>query len=249
MFEFANEKEDKDKFGIYEIKNKNTGCVYIGQTRQAFIKRFRYHRWQLRTNSHENPYLQSSFNKHGEDAFVFSARIIVTNVDELDRLEIQEIEKVRNEGSCYNMLSGGVGRPGVALPEFRKKELAELNRILNTGKKASAETRFKMSQSQKGRKMTEEALSKRKKTKQENILNGVKYKVQKITPEQAFQIKKDLMNNVSYEYLAVKYGITYSNINAIRSNRSWKYVQVDGWDEYCKTHVNNVRARQSRSAN
>lgn len=249
MFEFVNQEEYEDKFGIYEIKNIKTGCVYVGQTRQKFVKRFFYHRWQLRKNIHENPYLQASYNKYGEDAFQFSIRVTTENPDELDRLEIEEIEKARKEGACYNILDGGGGRKGIPLSEERKKELGELNRILNTGKKASEETKKKMSERRKGKKRTKEDMDKTVNTRINSILNGTVYKTQKINSEQAREIKEALINNVSYEYLAEKYGITYSNINAIRSNRSWKYINVEGWNEHCETHKNNVRARQSRSAN
>ena len=249
MFEFVDEDKYEKAFGIYEIKNLETGYVYIGQTRQIFKKRFFYHRWQLRTNQHENPYLQASYNKHGENVFQFSVLKVVTNVDKLDEYEIEEINKARENGKCYNMLSGGGGRPGIPLPEHRKKELGELNRLLNTGKKASEETKRKMSEKRKGIKRKKEDMDKMLETRVNRILSGKVMGNQKITPEQAREIKIDIMNNMSYEYLADKYNISYSNINAIRSNRSWRYVKVDGWDEYCKNNKNNVRARQSRSAN
>lgn len=249
MFEFKDQEKYHNKFGIYQIKNLETGCVYVGQTRQPFQRRFFYHRWQLRTNCHENPYLQASYNKHGENAFEFSVRVETDNVENLDKLEIQEIDKARHEGPCYNMLSGGGGRPGVPLPEYRRKELGELNRKLNTGKKASEETKQKMSERKKGKKRPAGTMEKTIAVRTANIKNGAKYKMQKITADQARAIKIDLMNNVSYEDLAERYGVTYSNINAIRSNRSWKYIEVEGWNEYCATHKDNVRARQSRSAN
>jgi group I intron endonuclease len=249
MFEFINEKKYENMFGIYEIRNVETECVYIGQTRQPFKKRFFYHRWQLRTNKHENPYLQSSYNKHGEDAFQFSVLKVVTDPSMLDQYEMEEIAKAKETGKCYNMLAGGGGRPGIPLSEERRKELGALNKILNTGKKASEETRKKMSEKRKGIKRTKEDMDKAVNTRINRILSGDKKKTQKITPDQARSIKQDIMNNMSYTYLAEKYNVSYSNINAIRSNRSWKYVDVDGWDEYCENNKNNVRARQSRSAN
>ena len=249
MFEFKDSDDYKDQFGIYEIRNLKTGCVYIGQTRQAFKKRFFYHRWQLRTNKHENPYLQMSFNKHGEDCFLFSVRKVIANTEDLDEAEIQEIIKAKKEGRVYNMLSGGGGRPGIPLSEERKKQLGELNKVLNTGKKASSEIRQKMSKARKGKKRNKEDMDKTVATRTNNIVSGSKYKTQKITFDQAIEIKKALMANVSYDDLAATYQITYSNINAIRSNRSWKYAYVEGWDDYCKTNKHNTRARQSRSAN
>lgn len=249
MFEFKDSDKYQNEFGIYEIRNLKTGCVYVGQTRQPFKKRFYYHRWQLRTNKHENPYLQASFNKHGEDCFGFFVRRIVADANDLDEAEIQEILKAKSEGKTYNMLSGGGGRPGIPLSAERRKELGELNRILNTGKKASDETKRKMSEIRRGKKRKKEDMDKSVATRTNNIVAGNKYKTQKITLEQAIEIKKALMNNVSYQDLAATYQITYSNINAIRSNRSWRYAYVEGWDDYCEKNKSNTRARQSRSAN
>ena len=56
--------------GIYEIKNKINGKMYIGQSRNI-NKRRSYHLWKLRSNNHFNPLLQNSFNKYGEHNFEF----------------------------------------------------------------------------------------------------------------------------------------------------------------------------------
>lgn len=242
MFEFVDSEKYTNEFGIYEIRNMNTNCVYIGQTRKPFKKRFFYHRWQLKTNQHENPYLQASFNKHGEDAFRFSVRKIVKDVSSLDESEIEEIEKARKAGKCYNILNGGGGRPGVPLPEYRRKELGELNRKLNTGKKASDETKQKMSEARKGKPRNPETVEKMVKTKSQFFLEGKEENVAKITAKDAAEIKKALMNKCNWSDLAQKYGVSKSNINAIRSNRSWRYVYVEGWDEYLE---NNKKAKRA----
>ena len=249
MFEFVDSEKYTHEFGIYEIRNMNTNCVYVGQTRQPFKKRFFYHRWQLRTKQHENPYLQASFNKHGEDAFRFSVRKVVKDIFELDESEIEEIEKARKEGKCYNILSGGGGRSGIPLPEYRRKELGELNRRLNTGKKASNETKQKMSEIRKGKPRDPDTIEKMVKTKSQFFLDGKEENVAKITAQDAAEIKKALMNKEKWENLAQRYGVSKSNINAIRSNRSWRYVYVEGWDKYLEDNKEAKRARQSRSAN
>ena len=55
---------------IYKIENTVNGKVYIGQTNDP-EQRKRAHFGGLKRNKHENPYLQSAWNKYGEDSFYF----------------------------------------------------------------------------------------------------------------------------------------------------------------------------------
>lgn len=56
--------------GIYKITNQTNGKVYIGQSVEI-NKRFIRHRMNLKKNIHDNCYLQSSYNKHGKELFVY----------------------------------------------------------------------------------------------------------------------------------------------------------------------------------
>jgi len=226
-----------------------SGLVYVGQTRESFEKRYCFHRWKLRTNQHDNKWLQSSYNKYGEEAFQFSVLKSVEDESLLDDLEIEYIAKAREVGHCCNIADGGAGAHGVPLPEYRRKELGELNRRLNTGKKASEETKAKMSRTRLGKKRPEGMSDKMIATRIHKILNEEPMKTTKLTATQVAEIKKDLMANISWDDLAEKYNISRANINAIRSNRSWRFVEVEGWDEYCAANHHNTRARQSRGAN
>lgn len=57
--------------GIYEIRNTETGDVYIGQTID-FKMRWSVHRGYLRSGEHVNRYLQNAWNKYGEAKFKFT---------------------------------------------------------------------------------------------------------------------------------------------------------------------------------
>jgi len=59
-----------NKKGIYKIVNKTNGKYYVGSSINVDV-RIRGHKLKLRKNIHENPKLQSSFNKHGIDNFDF----------------------------------------------------------------------------------------------------------------------------------------------------------------------------------
>jgi len=56
--------------GIYKITNIINNKVYIGQSKDIFI-RLRSHKSSLKSNIHFNIYLQRSYNKHGIDNFIF----------------------------------------------------------------------------------------------------------------------------------------------------------------------------------
>ncbi|KQL42167.1 hypothetical protein AN960_02665 [Bacillus sp. FJAT-25509] len=60
----------KYKSGVYKIINKITGKYYIGQSIEI-EKRFWRHKYELLRNIHHCLHLQRSWNKYGEEAFIF----------------------------------------------------------------------------------------------------------------------------------------------------------------------------------
>jgi group I intron endonuclease len=56
--------------GIYKIINTVNRKFYIGSSKNI-LKRIRRHFSELRNNSHKNKHLQSSWNKYGEENFLF----------------------------------------------------------------------------------------------------------------------------------------------------------------------------------
>ena len=77
--------------GIYCIKNKISGKVYIGSSNNI-ERRFRRHRTELNTKTHSNKYLERAYEKYGKDNFEF---IILEecNLQELVQREILYIKK------------------------------------------------------------------------------------------------------------------------------------------------------------
>lgn len=72
--------------GIYCIQNNITGKRYIGSSIDV-KRRLSEHRSDLRSGKHANPYLQASFNSHGEAEFTFSL------VEKVDRPNLASREK------------------------------------------------------------------------------------------------------------------------------------------------------------
>lgn len=225
----------KNYCGIYQIRNTINNRVYIGQTKQPFEKRYLHHCWKLKSGSHDNQWLQNAFNKYGTDNFVFEILLITPPEAELiNKYEYEMISNAKKKGICYNLIDGGGGRGGIPMPEETKRRLGELNRFLNTGKKASDETKRKMSEIRRGKKRKPEDIQKAVNTRQLHISEGLSNKTTKLTAEQAKQIKIMLMNGIPYDEIVSCFPVSKSNINAIRSNRSWKFVYVDGWNDYLR---------------
>jgi group I intron endonuclease len=90
------------KMGIYKIINVKNNKFYVGSA-VNFSRRKARHFSELRNNKHNNRYLQASWNKHGEQAFVF---VIVEEVKcKSDLLEVENkwLKEHVGQDYCYNI--------------------------------------------------------------------------------------------------------------------------------------------------
>lgn len=93
--------------GIYAIRNKVNGKMYIGQ--QIDIKsRWKQHVRELKSKTHCNSYLQYSWDKYGEDCFDF---FIIEECESglLNKTEMYYISKYDTFKNGYNLTLGGDG--------------------------------------------------------------------------------------------------------------------------------------------
>jgi group I intron endonuclease len=158
--------------GIYCIKNILNNKIYIGSS-VNIIDRWYTHKTRLRYNRHENKYLQKSWNKYGEQSFIFEV-IEETNLKYLKEKEEYYIKKhdCCNKKIGFNMCKtsfhsrlglknsklhneriGNANRGRKMLPEF-----VEANRLRNIGRKHTQETIKKMSETHKKHIPTESQL-------------------------------------------------------------------------------------------
>jgi len=146
----------RDKIsGIYCISNIKTGKRYIGYGTNLKI-RWNGHKRQLRKNIHNNPYLQSSYNKWGKENFEFS---IIQEINEsTETLRLMEIywivyfNSYYKDGCGYNMTYGGEGTYGYKHTDEQIKRNSDAKKgkpSWNKGIPMSEESKLKASQSHK----------------------------------------------------------------------------------------------------
>lgn len=155
--------------GIYSITNIINNKKYIGQSVDV-KRRLRNHKWALKHNKHINDHLQKSFNKYGEDCFVFDVicECEEEKLDDMERFYIAHYDCM-NPNYGYNAESGGNAnkhwseeltqkmkaiRGGENSGMWGKKHTEETKAIMREkalGRVLSDETKEKLSNSHKGK--------------------------------------------------------------------------------------------------
>ena len=106
--------------GIYQIKNKINGKVYIGYSKHL-SKRKGEHLAALRANKHYNKHLQSSFNQYGELAFEFSV-LELCQERYLKEREKHWIAELNAYQMGYNETFGGDGISGYVQTDEKSRK-------------------------------------------------------------------------------------------------------------------------------
>ena len=94
--------ELKGKSGIYQIRNLVNDKIYIGSSENLYI-RYREHFYTLNKNIHRNGKLQKSFNKHGEQNFIFEIIEFVEDKNKLLEREQYWIDRFNVVKTGYNI--------------------------------------------------------------------------------------------------------------------------------------------------
>ena len=143
--------------GIYQITHKDSGRIYIGQS-VNLLKRQNNHK--VGKSSSTKSILSNAIKKHGWDAFEFKVLVYAEGKDYLNLLEEQIIAQFNSlSPNGFNIRTGGNSS---SPSEKTKQAMSESRKIgyLNgtiihprgmAGKKASEETKQKMSLAHKGK--------------------------------------------------------------------------------------------------
>lgn len=128
------------KSGVYQITNKQNGKFYIGSSRNI-IKRWYTHLSKLKKNKHENPHLQNSFNKYGQDTLKLSFILLTSDKQLMLHTEQQLLNKFVGMKKCYNINDGVTDLNGTRNPfygkhhtETAKQKMSVAKQTLYSGK-------------------------------------------------------------------------------------------------------------------
>jgi group I intron endonuclease len=157
---------------IYQITNMVNGKYYIGSA-ESFERRMWQHKYDLKKGNHKNPHLQASWNKHGEDAFVFEVIKIVPEGESTFEHENTYLHVHVGKYECYNVNTDAIGmRTGIKLTNVTKEKISVSRKGKTSGENhyrygttVSDEVKAKIGAAQKGvkkapRSYTEEGMAK-----------------------------------------------------------------------------------------
>lgn len=139
--------EFEHKSGIYKCTCIGNGKIYVGQSVDLKLRKS-MHQSMLKHNRHYNSYLQRSYNKYGEDSFIWEV-IEYCEKDKLNQREIFWIEFYNCFNDGFNNNEGGAhNRAYVRTDDFKK----ELSIILTESWNNNQERRINASQRMMGEK-------------------------------------------------------------------------------------------------
>ncbi len=141
-------------YSVYIHTNITNGKMYIGLTRQDPEAR-----WGTGGKNYRNkcPHFWNAIQKYGWDGFIHS--VVATDLPKHDACDLEQtlisVYRTQESEHGYNILEGGTSP--VIPDEVRKKmSLAKLGNRNGLGHPCSEEKRRKISEAQKGRKLTDD---------------------------------------------------------------------------------------------
>lgn len=242
---FVGTQQDRDGIGIYELVDTVSGVSYIGQTREAFIRRFWHHDCTLKNKTNSNAALQAAWERDGGDAFEFRVLHKLSVDDDFDRYERDAIAAARARGGAFNISDGGAGK-SAPMSDHAKKIVGEKNRQHMTGRKHSEETKAKMRSSSRHQPLTEEhkerlreymtnrVVSEETRRKVSLAYSGENSRTAKITNQQAADIRRMYMQGTTIAEIARSLAVAYGIVSNVVHNHTFTHVAVDGWKEFCE---------------
>lgn len=143
---------------IYQITNMLTGDFYIGSS-QSFARREWQHRYALRRNEHKNPHMQASWNKYGEEAFVFEVLEEVPEGEDVLAFENKHLHAHVGRHNCFNVnRDAAAPRLGQTLSAATKGKISRNRKGKHAGEShyrygqtLSDDVRARISETQRGR--------------------------------------------------------------------------------------------------
>lgn len=168
--------------GIYQLKNKVNNEIYVGQTIDL-QDRLRCHKYSPKKQ--EPCVIGRAIGKYGWENFEVS---IIESISDWDLLDEREIYWISLLKPRYNVSQGGDVRRGHTLSEETKKKISDAKK----GKKLTPEHISNRSKGQRGRVTSPEV---RKRISESNIKTKKLFPPKKVTEET--KIKKEITRKIN----------------------------------------------------
>lgn len=134
----ANQEVCNQRSGVYAIVNIKTEKFYIGSA-VKLSRRKSEHLSDLRRGKHDNRHLQHSYNKHGEECFIFKVIEYVEDENKLLDIEDNWIKQYKPLGVTYNIREESSSNLGMKHSDEAKRKMSLVKQNM------SDETKRKMS--------------------------------------------------------------------------------------------------------
>ena len=129
--------------GIYKITNKINNKLYIGSA-ISLEYRFGRHKRDLKNNKHPNKYLQDSWNKCGENNFLFEIIELCIN-DELIKREQHYIDTMNPDYNICRVAGSQLGsKQSEEFKKFRSEQMK--GNKYSVGRKPTSDNITKMAE-------------------------------------------------------------------------------------------------------
>lgn len=216
-------------FYIYQIKNTVTSKVYVGST--AYMgDRFSAHRRHLELNKHHSIKLQRSYNIHGKNNFQYSILEKVNSREELILNEQKWIDKCNSYFNGYNSCPIAGSQYGYKWSDESRAKLSKSKKGKPSNRKGavlSEETKKKLSDINKGKKIPQYVIDK---------LKGRRFTLS-AENKRAISVSRGLKNY--YTIIDVNMNVTCLNMfKDYCSEKNINFKVLHGWSK--KNSNNNI---------